>query len=42
MGSYDVARIDLTNFSVTYFRGVGNSPRHLVLSTDGSAPVRHA
>ena len=35
MGSFNVARIDLSNFALSYFRGVGNSPRHLVLSDDG-------
>lgn len=35
MGSYNVARIDLTNFAVTIFHDVGRSPRHLVLSPDG-------
>ena len=42
MGSFDVARVDLRSFALSYFRGVGNSPRHLVLSNDGRAPVRHA
>jgi YVTN family beta-propeller protein len=36
MGSYDVAHIDLANFAVGWYRGVGSSPRHLVLSPDGS------
>ncbi len=36
MGSFDVARIDLNTFALSYFRGVGNSPRHLVLSNDGT------
>ena len=36
MGSSDIARIDLTRSRVSYFRGVGNSPRHLVLSPDGT------
>jgi len=35
MGSFDVARVDLRSFALSYFRGVGNSPRHLVLSKDG-------
>jgi YVTN family beta-propeller protein len=35
MGSFDVARIDLNSFAVQMF-AVGNSPRHLVLSPDGS------
>ncbi len=35
MGSFDVARIDLNTFAVQMFE-VGNSPRHLVLSPDGS------
>ncbi len=35
MGSFDVARIDLNTFAVQMF-AVGNSPRHLVLSPDGS------
>jgi len=35
MGSFDVARIDLNSFAVQLFP-VGNSPRHLVLSPDGS------
>jgi len=36
MGSFDIARVDLNSFALTYFRGVGNSPRHLVLSNDGT------
>ena len=39
MGSYDVARVDLSTFAVSWFRGVGNSPRHLILSTDGAAMI---
>ena len=35
MGSYDIARIDLRSFAVSWFRGVGSAPRHLVLSPDG-------
>jgi YVTN family beta-propeller protein len=35
MGSFDVAKIDLNTFAVQMFE-VGNSPRHLVLSPDGS------
>ena len=36
MGSYDIARVDLGSFGVSWFRGVGNAPRHLVLSADGT------
>jgi YVTN family beta-propeller protein len=35
MGSFDVAKIDLNTFAVQMF-AVGNSPRHLVLSPDGT------
>ena len=35
MGSSDIARVDLNNFSVGWFRGVGLSPRHVVLSPGG-------
>ena len=31
MGSSDVARVDLGSFAVGWFRGVGLSPRHVVL-----------
>jgi len=36
MGSYNVARVDLNNFTVTNRWAVGSSPRHVVLSPDGS------
>ncbi len=31
MGSSDIARVDLRTFAVSWIRGVGNAPRHLVL-----------
>ena len=36
MGTSDVAHVDLSDFSVSWFRGVGSGPRHLVLSPDGA------
>jgi YVTN family beta-propeller protein len=35
MGSSDVARLDLRNFTLSWFRGVGLSPRHVVLDPTG-------
>ena len=35
MGSTDVARLDLRTFALSWFRGVGLSPRHVVLDPTG-------
>jgi len=35
MGSYDIARVNLRNFSVGWLRNVGQSPRHLNLDPSG-------
>jgi YVTN family beta-propeller protein len=35
MGSSDVARLDLGSFALGWYRGVGLSPRHVVLSPGG-------
>lgn len=35
MGSYDIAAINLKDFSVDWLRGVGHSPRHLNLDPSG-------
>ncbi|MFM7225005.1 MAG: YncE family protein, partial [Actinomycetota bacterium] len=32
----DIAKVDLQTFGVSWIRGVGSGPRHLVLSADGS------
>ena len=37
MGTHDIARVDLTTFAVSWIRGVGGGPRHLVLSPDGAS-----
>ena len=35
MGSYNLAKINLKNFKVSYIKDIGRSPRHLNLSPDG-------
>ncbi|NJL02539.1 MAG: beta-propeller fold lactonase family protein [Spirulinaceae cyanobacterium SM2_1_0] len=35
MGSYDIARVDLKDFSVGWLRNVGQSPRHLNIDPNG-------
>ncbi|MDX2239195.1 MAG: YncE family protein [Leptolyngbyaceae cyanobacterium bins.302] len=35
MGSYDIAAINLVDFSVDWLRGVGHSPRHLNIDPEG-------
>ena len=35
MGSSDIARLDLGTFTLSWFRGVGLSPRHVVLDPTG-------
>jgi YVTN family beta-propeller protein len=35
MGSYDIAKVSLSDFTVSWIRGVGNSPRHVVLDPHG-------
>ncbi|HZL06988.1 MAG TPA: PASTA domain-containing protein, partial [Coriobacteriia bacterium] len=34
MGGTDIAKVDLSDFSVSWIKGVGSSPRHLVISPD--------
>ncbi|MDO9556188.1 MAG: PASTA domain-containing protein [Coriobacteriia bacterium] len=34
MGGSDIAKVDLDDFSVTWIKGVGSAPRHLVISPD--------
>lgn len=36
MGTRDIARVSLQDFSVSWIRNVGSGPRHLVMSPDGS------
>ncbi|MBE9205734.1 peptidoglycan-binding protein [Nostoc sp. LEGE 06077] len=36
MGSYDIAKVDLTNFSVKWLKNIGNAPRHLNIDPTGN------
>ncbi|MBU7585635.1 MAG: peptidoglycan-binding protein [Nostoc sp. TH1S01] len=35
MGSYDIAKVDLNNFSVQWLKNIGNAPRHLNIDPNG-------
>ncbi|WP_413199030.1 peptidoglycan-binding protein [Nostoc piscinale] len=35
MGSYDIAKVDLNNFSVKWLKNIGNAPRHLNIDPTG-------
>jgi len=35
MGSYNIAKVDLATFHVSWITGVGSGPRHVVMSPSG-------